>query len=202
MSLQTFQSGMLRLITDPEFRDRVIAEGEPALRALDLTARECLRLQTIAADRGLDINRTLHKGFRLGKLRALLPLTCQLLGTRHLAREVSGFWKQTPPASFSFIPDALAFCTWLMRRKPRIRYLSEVLAYERAMLELERARHEDATADPPTQTVHFHHDPAQLLGALGAGRRPRAIPACDCRAIGSRDRHGHIRWQIHATHQT
>jgi hypothetical protein len=196
MSLQAFQSGMLRLIADPAFRDSVIASGETALAPLELTEIERRRLRAIAVDRGLDINRTLHKGFRLGKLRALLPMSCQLLGSRRLAHELSGFWAHCPPASFSFIPEALEFCQWLARRAMRVRYLDEVLAYERAMLELERAR----SGDTPSRIVRFRHDPARLFGALSAGLRPHAIPACDCRAIGSRDRDGRIRWRIRSSH--
>lgn len=192
MSLQAFQSGMLRLIADPAFRDGVNIDCDAALAAHDLTDLEKRRLCAIAADRGLDINRTLHKGFRLGKLRALMPMTCCLLGPRRLAHALSDFWVACPPSSFSFIPEALEFCAWLLPRAANIRYLDEVLAYERATLELERARNGDA----PSRIVHFRHDPARLLTALGAGRRPRAIPPCDCRAIGSRDRDGRIRWRI------
>ena len=195
MSLQAFQSTMLRLIADPAFRDSAIADGDATLAPLGLTGIERRRLLAIAADRGLDINRTLHKGFRLGKLRALLPMTCQLLGSRRLARELSGFWAYRPPASFSFVPEALEFCDWLAPRAARVRYLDEVLAYERAMLELERAR----SGDAPSQIVHFRHDPTRLFGALSAGLRPRAIPACDCRAIGSRGRDGRIHWRIRSS---
>jgi hypothetical protein len=195
MSLQVFQSGMLRLIADPDFRDRVNAGSDTELAAYDLTDIEKRRLRAIAADPGLDINRTLHKGFRLGKLRALLPMTCRLLGSRRLARELSGFWAHCPPASFSFIPEALEFCAWLSPRASKVRYLDDVLGYERATLELERAR----SGDAPCQIVRFGYDPSRLLGALGAGRRPRAIPACDCRAIGTRDRDGHVHWRIQQT---
>jgi hypothetical protein len=192
MSLQAFQSCMLRLIADPAFRDRVNADGDAALVDRDLSDIERRRLRAIAADRGLDINRTLHKGFRLGKLRALLPMSCRLLGSRRLSRELSGFWASCPPASFSFIPEALEFCAWLSPRASKVRYLDDVLGYERAMLELERARSDEA----PTQVVRFRHDPTRLLGALGAGRRPRAIPTCDCEAVGVRERDGRIRWRI------
>lgn len=197
MSLQAFQSGMLRLIADPEFRDHVIADSVAALAALELSDIERQRLHTIATDPGLDINRTLHKGFRIGKLRALLPMTCKLLGSRRLAQQLSGFWAHCPPSSFSFIPEALEFCAWLTQRNPRVRYLNDVLAYERAMLELERARSDDT----PSQSVRFHHDPAKLLGALSSGVRPRAVPACDCRVIGSRERDGRIHWRIQLPHR-
>lgn len=191
MSLAAFQSVLLRLIADPAFRDDVTMRGTDALGS-NLTPLETSRLQRIASDRGLDINRTLHKGFRLGKLRALLPLTCRLLGARRLARELPVFWQQRPPASFSFLPEALDFCDWLARRRLRIRYLGEVLAYERALLELERAR----TGTAPVQVVRFRHDPAALLAALADDRRPRAIAIRPCRAIGWRDASGAVRWRI------
>jgi hypothetical protein len=197
MSLAAFQSAMLRLIADPAFRDAVTARETDALGS-DLTSLETSRLQRIASDRGLDINRTLHKGFRLGKLRALLPLTCRLLGARRLARELPVFWQQRPPASFSFLPEALDFCDWLARRRLRIRYLGEVLAYERALLELERARTDAA----PIQVVRFRHDPAPLLAALADDRRPRAIAVRPCRAIGWRDANGAVRWRIRDTPAT
>ena len=84
MSLHTFQTCLVQLIVDPDYRDRVRALGNDALGA-SLTERERARLCRIAANLGLDINRTLHKGFRLGKLRAMLPLTCQLLGAARRA---------------------------------------------------------------------------------------------------------------------
>ncbi len=191
MSLPAFQSALLRLIADPAFRDRVVQQGERALGD-DVTALEASRLARIASDRGLDINRTLHKGFRLGKLRALLPLTCRLLGPRRLARELPAFWQQRPPASFSFLPEALEFCDWLARRRLRLRHLDEILAYERAVLELERAR----TGHPPPQVVRFRHDPAPLLAALAAGRRPRGIPLRACIATAARNEQGKVCWDV------
>jgi hypothetical protein len=191
MSLHAFQTELARLIVDPDFRERVQHRGADELDA-NLSALEQSRLCQIAADPGLDINRTLHKGFRLGKLRALLPLTCQLLGSGRLAREVSAFWAERAPSSFYFIPEALEFCDFLVRRKIRNKYLSEVLAYERATLELEKARHDN----PPPQTVRFQHDPRVLLTALAAGRRPRAVPLRPSLALGKRDSHAGITWQL------
>ena len=191
MSLHAFQTVLARLIVDPDFRERVQHRGADELD-VNLSALEKSRLIQIAADPGLDINRTLHKGFRLGKLRAMLPLTCQLLGPGRLAREVSAFWAERAPSSFYFIPEALEFCDFLARRKIRNKYLSEVLAYERATLELEKARHDN----PPPQTVHFQHDPRILLTALAAGRRPRAVPLRPSLALGKRDSHAGITWQL------
>jgi hypothetical protein len=191
MSALAFQSALARLIVEPDYRDAVRAEGRAALPD-GLTPLEAMRLVTIAADRGVDMNRTLHKGFRLGKLRALLPLTCALLTPRRLAREVTAFWNANPPASFSFLPEALAFCEFLSSRPLRSLYLGEVLAYERATLELERARLDAA----PAQSVRFRHDPVRLLAGLAAGRRPRAIAKRPCLLLGSKEGAEPVRWTL------
>ncbi len=191
MSLATFQTALARLIMEPDFRDRVRTGGDAAPSG-DLDDIERARLRGIAADPGLDVNRTLHKGFRLGKLRALLPLTCRLLGSRALMREVAAFWSERPPSGFYFLPEALEFCDFLATRRLRGRYVREVVAFERATLELQRARF-DA---PPPQEVHFDHDPSALLGAVASGRRPRAIPRRPCVAVARRDEGGEVHWQI------
>ncbi len=191
MTALAFQSALARLIVEPEFRDAVRSVGAAALPEA-LTALEAARLVTIAGDRGVDMNRTLHKGFRLGKLRALLPLTCALLTPARLAREVSSFWRANPPASFSFLPEALEFCAFLERRRLRVRYLADVLAFERATLELERAR----VGEAPPQRVHLRHDPAPLLGALAAGRRPRALRERPCLLVGTKAGDEPARWSL------
>lgn len=191
MTALAFQTALARLIVDPDFRDAVRARGAIALSG-SLTALETSRLVTIAHARGVDLNRTLHKGFRLGKLRALLPLTCALLTPARLAREVAAFWREHPPASFSFLPEALEFCAFLERRRVRSVYLAEVMAYERATLELERAR----VGAPPPQSVRFRHDPVRLLGALAGGRRPRAVPARPCLLLGSKEGDAPLHWTL------
>ena len=108
------------------------------------------------------------------------------------AREVAAFWQANPPASFSFLPEALEFCAFLERRRLRSAYLTEVLAYERATLELERARFGPA----PPQSVCFRHDPVRLLGTLAAGRRPRSVPARPCLLLGSKDGDAPARWTL------
>lgn len=190
MSMEAFQSAMLRMITDPDYRDRVQADGLAGTAGL--TPCETARLRLIAESPGMDISRTLHKGFRLGKLRALLPLTCRAMGSQRLSREVSAFWRTRQASSFSFLPEALEFCAFLTRRKLRAKYLPEVVAYERAMLELEQAR----VVAPPVQLVYFRHDPQALLSALSQGRTPRGIPPRRCVAVGRRDAHGKIHWTL------
>jgi hypothetical protein len=191
VSLHTFQTSLAQLIVDPDYRDRVRGLGNAALAA-DLTERERARLCRIAADAGVDINRTLHKGFRLGKLRAMLPLTCQLLGSARLAREVGAFWTKRQPSSFYFIPEALEFCTYLAERKLRVKYLDDVVAFERATLEIEKAR----CGAPAAQQIRFRHDPGILLAALASGRRPRAVPKRPSIAICRQNGAGAIQWQL------
>ncbi|HKE95333.1 MAG TPA: hypothetical protein VKB34_13560 [Povalibacter sp.] len=193
MSLEALQCALVRLIADPSFRDAVRAGCLPDL-ATQLTPLERSRLESIAADRGLDVNRTLHRGFRLTKLRGLLPLTCEALGSRRLGAEATAFWQVCPPTSFYFLPEALEFCEFLASRRRLGKYVREVMAYERAHLELQRARR----AAPPSQRVHFRHDPAVLLATLAAGRRPRSIPLRDCIATATL-RDGEVEWQIEDT---
>ena len=190
MSALAFQTALARLVVEPDFRDAVRADA--LALPPELTPIERSRLVRIANDRGVDINRTLHKGFRLGKLRALLPLSCAVLTPARLAREVAAFWNTHPPASFSFLPEALEFCAFLARRRVRSVYLPEVLAYERATLELERARIDAASP----QTVRFVHDPAALLGTLATGRRPCGVAVRPCTLLGEKVAGEPIRWSL------
>jgi hypothetical protein len=192
VSLRRFQTLLTRLIAEPDYRDAVRADAQAAFGSEDLTPLEASRLARIADDRGLDVNRTLHKGFRLGKLRTMLPLTCQLLGNRRLAREVAAFWQQRPPSSFYFIPEAIEFCDFIAARRLRLKYLPEVLTYERATLEIERAR----VDEPAPQRVSFAHDPSALLAALLGGRTPRGIARRPSIVQGQRGPDGRAQWRV------
>ena len=190
MSAATFQSLMAQLVIDPAFRQRVQASGLPV--DADLDARERQRLRHIAASPGLDINRTLHKGFRFGKLRALLPLTCALLQGPRLHTAVARFWALHPPRSFYFLPEAIEFCDFLLTQPTHSKYLHEVVGFERAHLELQRAR----TDELPPQTVHFQHDPSKLLGPLAQGKVPLGVPLRPCTAVGTLDGQGQAQWVL------
>ncbi len=196
MSLPVFQSTLARLVIDLDFRAAVRAGAGDALPVgLDAIERE--RLVAVAHDPGLDATRTIYKGFRLSKLLIALPLTRTLLGAARLEREVSAFWAARPPVSFYFLDEALAFCEHLrarMRGGLRVAYLDEVLAYETASVELERARL--AGAGPTARRVEFRHDPAILLGTLAEGRRPRAVPASSQMLVGKLDRAGQTDWKL------
>jgi hypothetical protein len=191
MSQSAFQSSLVRLIVDPDFREAVRTQPGFTLPS-DLTPRDRRRLSVIADLPGLDINRLLHKGFRLGKLRALAPLTCTLLGSRRLAETVAAFWREHPPRSFSFLIEALAFCRFLRRliNGRRVAYLREVIAYEEAVLTLEEAGGKTAEVRVP-----FRYDPGALLGALAAGKRPRNIPRRKCVLVGSRTNQAPV-WRV------
>ena len=196
MSQRCFQTAMARLVVDAKFRDRVRAGGDDALEG-ELTALERKRLTAIAATRGLDATSTLYRGFRLSKLYATLPLTCALLGKRRLAREVRLYWAARVSVSLYFFEEAFGFCDHLEERLQsglRVAYLDEVLAYERATLELQRPRdREDA---PASQLVEFEHDPEILLNCLSRGQRPRAIPVLNCTLFGELDEDDKVQWHF------
>lgn len=195
MSLQAFQTALARLVTDAEFRQRARSEGE-AIFDLELSQLERRRLAKLARDHGVEVTASLVTSYRLGKILALLPLTRVLLGDDRLVRELRLFWANHPPTSFYAADESLTFCEHLHRRsragRLRVTYLDEVVAYERAVLELRRPR--PAGERPPPQRVCFQHDPARLLSRLGAGQRPRAVPERSCVVTGFVADDGTIDW--------
>jgi hypothetical protein len=196
---RAFQATVARLVIDPDFRDQVRVDGPGALDR-DLTPLEQERVMSIAGGPGLDFTRTLHKNFRLTKIYTMLPLTRALLGPARLAKEVGAFWKAVPPVSHYFPEEAMAFCDFLharLRSGLRVTYLREIVAYERANLDLRRPRtHGDA---PEPQVVRFAHDPVTLFTRLMRGKAPRAVPARSCRLVGSLGPDGEVRWEIATT---
>jgi hypothetical protein len=198
VTLRSFQATVACLVIDPDFRDRVRTSGAAAL-ASDLTTLEQERVLAIATDKGLDATRTLHKSFRLTKIYTLLPLTRALLGPARLATEISSFWQAEPPVSHYFLAEAIAFCDHLCRRicsGLQIKYLAEIVAYERANLELRRPRTNGDVPQP--QLVKFDHDPVTLFTQLMSGRRPRTVAALPCLLVGSLSPDGEVQWQISA----
>lgn len=190
MSAAAFQSLMAQLVVDPSLCDRMRVEG--IAPDADLDALERQRLLAIAASPGLSVNHTLHRGFRLGKLKALLPLTCALMKGARLQAAIERFWAEHPPRTFYFLPEAIEFCGFLLTQPTRSRYLHEVVAFERSNLELQRAR----VGAPPRQAVRFQHDPSRLLGQLATGHAPKGVPAKLCTAVGTVDELGQVRWTL------
>ncbi len=199
MSATAFQALFARLVIDPEFRDEVRTGREATLAAdrAGLSELERERLFAVASDPGMDVTRTLHKGFRLSKLMGQLPLTCAALGKEALADEVAEFWRRHPPVSFYYLGEAVSFCDFLLRRleeglEPPTPYLAEVAAWERAGLELQRPRPEGE--DAPLQIVEFVHDPLPLLAALGRGETPDCFER-PCLMIGGYQA-GKVEWRM------
>ena len=187
---------MARLVVDAGFREAVRSNGDAAL-AGELTSLERRRLIAIADDRGLDATRMLYKGFRLSKLYATLPLTCALLGEKRLGREASLYWAARASVSLYYFEEAFGFCDHLragMKAGLRIMYLDEVLAYERACLELQRPR---SNADSPINyVIEFQHDPEVLLNSLVRGKKPRAVPTLKCKVLGQVTKEGEVQWHF------
>ena len=190
MSAVVFQRWLAQLVVDPALRDRLLATGVAPEEDLDALERQ--RLLHVAAHPGLSVNHMLHRGFRLGKLKALLPLTCVVLKSPRLQTAVERFWAEHPPRTFYFLPEAIEFCSFLLSQPTRSKYLREVVAFERAHLELQRARQGHA----PRQTVRFQHNPSKLLALLARGRQPQGLPPMPCTAEGSVDEQGRVHWGL------
>lgn len=196
MSEAAFQSAFVRLVTDAGFRGR-FRDGGVRKAPGGLTPAEARDLATLAKSPGLDVMRKLHLGFRLNKLFSTLPLTCGLLGNRRLAREADRFWQARPSSSFYFVEEAEAFIDYLYSRLEgglRVAYLSDVLAYESALLLLKRPR--QPGQKPIAVTVQFRHDPQRLFPALQSGELSRRIPRRRTILLGSLDDRGEVRWTL------
>lgn len=201
MSQRAFQTLAARMVVEPDFQELVRAGGAAALEREsggDLTELELRRLLALAADPGLDATRFVHVDFRLSKLYVSLPLTRFMLGRERMLREAQAFWRSNPPVTHYFIKEAVDFCDHLQARLRaralRAKYLPEVLAYERAELELKRPLPRGQAPRP--QLVRFRHDPRALLSALARGRRPRAVPARACTLVATLDAEGNVRWDV------
>ena len=190
MTELAFQRALGRLVTDRRFRRRL---GRGGALPSGLSRLEHRRLAALAVAPGVALTARLIDSFRLGKLITLLPLTRALLGPARFAREAEVYCAKTPPTSFYLADEALAFCDHLVAAGRRS-YLAEVVAYERAMIELKRPR--PSGAPRPSQRVVFQHDPARLLPPLARGERPRAVPRRRHVAIGFLGADGEVDWRI------
>ncbi len=196
MTQRAFQAAVARLVVDPAFRDRVRAIGAAALDG-ELTSIEEQRVMAIVGEKGLDATRTLHKSFRLTKLYSTLPLTRQLLRPNRLAKEIGSFWEATPSDSHYFLDESIAFCDFLRKRLRsglRIKHLEEIVTYERANLNLRRARIEPEV--PKREIVRFRYDPIILFAQLVKGKHPRAVPERTCTMIGTVNKEGEVHWRL------
>jgi len=184
------------MVVDPAFRAHAREQGLAGM-ADDLTPLEQQRLLEVASDRGMHATRLIYEDFRLSKLYIMLPLTRFLLGRKRLAREVSAFWSANLPVSYYFLQEAIDFCNYLQERLRsglRVKYLYEIVSYERATLELQRPRLPAETIPP--QTVNFSYDPISLFTQLSRQQRPRAVPPLRCTLVGTLDEDENVQWDI------
>lgn len=196
MTQSAFQGALARLVVDPAFRDLVRSSGAAALEG-ELTSLEQVRLTAMVDEKGLDATRMLHKSFRLTKLYATLPLTRRLLGPTILAAEVSAFWSANNSDSHYFLNEAIAFCDFLLERARsglEVEYLDEVVAYERAALNLRRVLFDGETRQ--AEVIHFRHDATMLFENLIEGKQPGDIPERPCKLTGVVNERGEVEWTV------
>lgn len=173
MSLREFQRALTAMTLDVRFCATVYERGEDALRDYALSAREARRLAAVARQPGMALNCTLARANRFGAVHDAFPMTCALLGER-LREVLDGLWSSSVPDNVQLSGDVEPFAALVEEHiaagdggaNP---YLAEILAYERASLELAQlVRHAaDPEALPPTSRwVAFEHDPQALFGPL------------------------------------
>jgi hypothetical protein len=195
VSLPDFQACLARLVTETELSVRVLAEGTCAFGAPVLTDRESRRLRAIAGSPGLAITRKLHRGFRLGKLLSMLPLTCARLGDELLGEQATAFWRERPSRSFYFWEEAISFCDFLAARAAGDRplpFLAEVVRYERASLLLQCA----PERLPEPVGLLWPADPRPVLQALAASAPVPALPPTPHLMVGERSNDGQVTWTL------
>ena len=187
MSLAAFQTELARLISDPA------AAVDSQISALPgLSAKERVRLLAIAHSPGLGITQKLHRGFRVGKLLSLLPLTCALLGETALADLAQVFWRACPSRSFHFWEEATEFAEFVLAQDEPIRHLAEVVSYERASLRLRC----EAEAPGARIVLLWPVDPRPVLLALSRGEAVDPQPQDPHALIGQWSPESGLRWEL------
>jgi uncharacterized protein (UPF0276 family) len=177
VSALAFQTALARLIVDPDFRDAVRGDGVAALPG-PLTALEASRLVTIAHGPGRRHEPHPAQGLSLGKLRALLPLTCALLTPARLRARSRPSGRRIRRRAFPSCPrrsssapsSSGAGCArptsprcWPTSARPSSSSVP-------------------GSAPAPPQSVCFRHDPVRLARHPGGGTATAlgAAPARAC----------------------
>ncbi len=144
---------------------------EATLGALT-THRKCSGplAEELRNDPGVSIIREMLEQFRGSMIVRTLRLSSRLImlerGTAYFAQLLAEFWKTHPPQPFA-CDEAESFAAFLRDRKPYVPFLTEVLEYDRAVV--------DVALNGEERLIPFRTDPLPLLRALGAGRRPTEI---------------------------
>lgn len=182
MTVADYQQELVRLVLDEAYADRVRRDAG-ALPA-GLAARDVRRLTAIAADPGLHLTRTLHRGWRLSKLLTLLPMTCAVADRAVLETEVVRFWRREPPRGLYFVDEAVRFVDHLLATVGDTEpLLADVARWEQANLRLGDAARYGLAIEPVH--VPLQHDPVELLGRVVAGEPLDGVPRRSIELVGS-----------------
>jgi len=121
----------------------------------------------LGQDKGLAIIRRLIWDFRAGDIAAVFPLTTRLLllylGEAKTRELLSEFFGAIPPQLFPS-DEVMGFAEYLVTQSLEVPFLSQVVAYERAVV---RSQVYDER-----ETVRFPADPNEVLSAIARGRMP------------------------------
>ncbi|MEZ5702924.1 MAG: hypothetical protein R3E42_14755 [Burkholderiaceae bacterium] len=179
---------MAQLVVDPALSEQMRREGIAA--QADLSALERERLLHVACDPGLAVNHTLHRGFRLGKIKALLPLTTTLLQGAPLQTALERFWARHPRLLF---PARGHRVLWLSAGQPtRSKYLQGVAALRAPTSNFNGRASTRRPRKPCTLPA-----PAICSASWPPGTEARPAPS-PCGAVGSLDGKGDVRWALRA----
>jgi uncharacterized protein (UPF0276 family) len=121
------------------------------------------------SDGGVALVQELLQEFRSSMFASAMPLSCRLLlltlGPARVTELLTRFAHRRSPERFAS-SEAMAFVAWLADQQLEIPYLSDILAYERAVIEA-------ATTARPA-VARLTHDPLVLCRALANGRLPQS----------------------------
>src|SRR6266545_4208965 len=125
------------MVASPELARAVRRGDEAALERYDLSPRERTRLETVAAQRGMEVSCTLYRANRLTPVVMLLPYTCFILGDR-MKSIADRFWNESR-TDLQFRNEIERFAAFLLElvRSGKLDepLLEEVLAFELATME-------------------------------------------------------------------
>jgi hypothetical protein len=128
----------------------------------------------LAADRGCAVlSRLIHDARSASLVRGLRFTTTALLagrGKEAVAQVMSDYFRSTPPETF-VVMECYRFARFLADRPElvaSVAYLSEILAFEQALL--------SASVFRTTSVVQWTVDPTALIAALEMGKLPGALP--------------------------
>jgi uncharacterized protein (UPF0276 family) len=125
-------------------------------------------VEDLRADTGHQVWRTMATASRRGQLAGALPFTVRLLvltlGEAELLRVLGDLWQRMPPAPTSW-QEIQQLVPHLRLHWGDVPCFAEVLDYELAL-------HRCALRRDLEQAIEFPYDPAEIFGAVAAGRLP------------------------------